>query len=415
MATTAYSFTQEKLKTKVKFSLVINGKATGYLVKEKFNSGTIKWYPFRYFPEYKSPEPKYQKIKFVGTTYGKVPTVGFSDNAYRGFGFTRPQGVDSFFRYLEANIKSPLSGVMFTNKRTLMHGSTLHINISDFNQIRRRTKSITDNFRRDQIFLHKTVMSELLPKEITPPDQYTYTEGSLERFMSKYAVDSIKLNTRDVESVVDKLDVQKQAILTTKKAVDRVYIEKVVDEFTELSSTKSNTEALEEKWHQFFKRNPWTFSTVFSYPTVHFKDKFNVSGHNLSGSTDKIIDFLLKNKLTQNIAFVEIKTHKTPLVQNLPYRKPDIYSVSRDLTGTIVQVMDQRTNFLKNFHSLKGEANIESLNSKCLIIIGSLSDIKDKNKRSSFELFRMSNKDVEIVTFDELHTKVSTLLGLFTK
>lgn len=415
MARFSYEYDQEKLKTKDKFKLRINGKSTSFLAVERFKNGSIRWYPFRYFPEYKKPEPKYSKIKFIGTNYGKIPSVGFSNSVYRGFGFTKPQGVDYFFRYLEENIKSPLTGVIFTKDKTELNNALLFISVRDFGQIRRRTKSFTESMRKDQSYLHQTLLNELLPKEVKPPSQYIYTEGSLERFMSKYAGESVRLNTNDIESIINKLDVEKQAIISTKKIVDKVYIEEVLREFDELIQQKTETKNLEEKWHQFFKRNPWIFSSVFSYPALYFKDKFNVSGHNLSGSPDKIIDFLIKNKLTHNIAFIEIKTHKTILIQEKPYRRPDIYSVSKDVSGAIVQVIDHRTHFLKNYHSLKGESGADSLNSKCLIIIGSLGSMKDKNKRNSFELFRLSNKDVEIITFDELKNKMEALLKIFTK
>ncbi len=80
-----------------------------------------------------------------------------------------------------------------------------------------------------------------------------------------------------------------------------------------------------------------------------------------------------------------------------------------------MQVLDQRNQFLKQYHSLKGESSINSLNSGCLVIVGDLASLTLKQKKDSFELYRSANKEVTIITFDEVLEKITTLLSVFTK
>ena len=68
---------------------------------------------------------------------------------------------------------------------------------------------------------------------------------------------------------------------------------------------------------------------------------------------------------------------------------------------------------LKEFYILKGKTKkpIESFNSKCIVLIGMVEELEDEQLQS-FELIRSNSKDVEIVTFDELHQKLLALKSL---
>jgi len=64
------------------------------------------------------------------------------------------------------------------------------------------------------------------------------------------------------------------------------------------------------------------------------KDKFSVAGQSLNEiDQTRIIDFIYKNNLTENIAFIEIKTHLKQLVNKTAYRKSFAHSISSDLSG----------------------------------------------------------------------------------
>ena len=106
------------------------------------------------------------------------------------------------------------------------------------------------------------------------------------------------------------------------------------------------------------------------------------------------------------------------MFENIAYRGEDVYSATKDQTGCIVQVRNQRDNFQKEFYNIKGKnkgkGNFETFNSKCVVIIGSTKDLGE-NQKYSFELFRSNRRDVEILTFDELQTKRESLQKVMTK
>jgi len=223
----------------------------------------------------------------------------------------------------------------------------------------------------------------------------------------------MKLSADDSEIIkgfIDKKILSKEILLSSKKQIDTLYIEDILSRYQVLMS--KNTK--EEEWQEFFNKNNWIFSNVFYFPVSFTKDKFNVGGNNIDETnSDKIVDFLYKNSLTNNLAFIEIKTHKTPVVMKTQYRK-GIFPVSKDLSGSIIQVQDQKNELLKNFYSKLGQSGTRISNSQCVVIAGSLKGLTQKQK-DSFDLFRLSNNNVLIITFDELLKKIEITLGLFKK
>ena len=55
-----------------------------------------------------------------------------------------------------------------------------------------------------------------------------------------------------------------------------------------------------------------------------------------------------------------------------------------------------------------------SFNPRCIILIGCLSDMTEK-QRNCFELFRSNSKDVEIITYDELFEKIKQFQNLMKR
>jgi hypothetical protein len=170
----------------------------------------------------------------------------------------------------------------------------------------------------------------------------------------------------------------------------------------------------EEFWQKFFKNHPWVISQVFSYPVVLFKDKAYIGGKSISNKGGNVIDFLYKNKLTDNLILVEIKAPTTKLLSK-EYRD-NVYSVSTDLSGAINQILNYKDGFQKEYNLLafKTSKTSELFNPKCLLIIGNQKkEIINKNLRRSFELYRSEMKSVEIITFDELFEKVRLIINMF--
>lgn len=403
----------KKLKTKTVYTVCLEGVDTNFIALERFKNGVTKRYPFNLRDE--KIVQKYDTIKCLTTTENKRPSSGFSISESRGFGFTNPKGVASLFYYLQKKNPKIQEVVFITKGQTEIKGKKLFLTLKDFAKIEKQTGSFVERKKKEGENLYQNVLSKVLPKQFKAPKTKTYVSGSLANYINSHS--NFKLSEDDRTKLKDLFinsGLSTDSIISTKTELDIIYYEDVIDEFKKILKQKTYSKALEEKWHQFFKRHSWIFSQIFSFPAVFLKDKMNVGGQNIEGDTNKIVDFLYKNNITNNIAFIEIKTHLADLIGKSAYRKPDIYAVSTQLTGGIVQVLDQKNKLLKNFHSKVGNV-ANSLNSVCVVIAGNTGDFNKKGQRESFELFRWSNKDVIIIPFDELLEKIEFVLNLFKK
>ena len=176
---------------------------------------------------------------------------------------------------------------------------------------------------------------------------------------------------------------------------------------------KTNTD--EEFWQKEFEANPWLISQIFACPYIFIEGKPFFGGKRTNNKGGVCGDLLFKNIKTNNAAFIEIKTPETLLLKGM-YRGKDsddnnsVYSVSEDISGGIVQILNQRSMQLQKADSL--EADYENINSKCILIAGNTEKLNQAQKRS-LDLFRNSNKDVEVITFDELFERIEMMKSVF--
>lgn len=174
----------------------------------------------------------------------------------------------------------------------------------------------------------------------------------------------------------------------------------------------------EQEWQDFFAEHDWILggiceiqilSKVIAQPVL--------AGANVFGKNEKIADFLLGSQ--GNVRFTavaEIKKSKTDLLKGAPYR--GAYYPSDELNGGLAQLRaymrkwqleGSRTDANKDFLESKG---IYTIQPRGILIIGHLYQLKEnREKRDSFELFRQNQKDVHIVTFDEVYYRALHLLG----
>ncbi len=177
------------------------------------------------------------------------------------------------------------------------------------------------------------------------------------------------------------------------------------------NKNQDNTE--EEFWQKILVENSFILSQVFSIPVILFRDKVYVGGKGFSNTGGKIVDFLYTNQLTKNTAIIEIKTPKAKILGNL-YRD-DIYTPSSEISGALIQVSNYKNILLKKFDSLvdSEKPDIEAFNPSCLLIVGNMQkEFSNHKQRQSFELFRANQREVQIITFDELFGKIKILIDL---
>ena len=210
----------------------------------------------------------------------------------------------------------------------------------------------------------------------------------------------------DVISVLEKLEVDDLQKLNAAVGLSGLK--------TALTIWQNNNENdSEEFWHSFLSKNSFMFAQIFSFPVIVLKDKAYVGGKSIRNTGGNIVDFLCANHLTRNVALIEIKTPKTKLLGS-KYRG-DIYNISNDSSGSVVQVTNYKNSLLQNHPSLSSheEEEFEAFDPKCIVIIGNVqSELSEKKQRKSLELFRMGLKEVQVITYDELFSKVEFLVDL---
>jgi len=169
----------------------------------------------------------------------------------------------------------------------------------------------------------------------------------------------------------------------------------------------------EEFWQLTFNENSYVLSQVFAVPMVFLKDKAYVGGMKLDRSDSRFVDYLFSAESSREAILIEIKTPTTRLMGG-KYRgnRPP----SRDLSGAVVQALEYRAELAKNLLSITEGAkfDVSAFAPRVAVVIGDAqAELTDEKSRRSFELYRTSLKDVEVITFDELFRKVEILAELF--
>ena len=368
---------------------------------------------------------KYKTIeKFIYKGFkGKLP-VGVVKSVNFGYGFTKT--LNPFGYYLNDNYefteviiqKGGIINMDIPSQKLYLNEKALEVLQNAFSTIFKKNKEEVN-------FVLKTNLHLLFPKSEKKPAK-TYVANALAASLATWGNTIAEFSDADknaIKDLFDKLSIgtdflSKAALAKTKEIVDHKYIKETLKKFKALMSLKVNNDSTEKQWQEFLRDNSWIFSSIFAQPVILYKREAYVGGKTIDNQNGKFNDFLIKNSLSGNVSFLEIKTHKTRLLENSPYRGEDVFSASKDLTGCIVHVMNQLDNFQKEFYSIKAKSktkgDFETFNSKCVVLIGMSKDL-DENQKYSFELFRSNSKDVEILTFDELQKKIESLQKVMEK
>ncbi|MCE7733060.1 Shedu immune nuclease family protein [Vibrio campbellii] len=202
-----------------------------------------------------------------------------------------------------------------------------------------------------------------------------------------------------------------------------------------LKSSDVDDKVTERDWQQFFERNQWIFGLglnyIFNSSLEGEKLEKTVSGASVSGSGKRVDALLRTTGIIQSLSFGEIKTHRTKVLKNVnePYRS-DSWAISDEFAGAIAQVQRTVQNSLMNISEqltifdkdgYRKQDPIYLYKPKAFLVIGSLAEFKNcegsinESKFSSFELFRRSVSDIEIITFDELYSRACALSNKQTK
>lgn len=168
-------------------------------------------------------------------------------------------------------------------------------------------------------------------------------------------------------------------------------------------------------WQTSLRESSYIFSQLFSVPVTFIQGRAYVGGQQIDGRNARLVDFLLSGGSSGEAILIEIKTPTTPLIQKSKYRT-SIHAPSSDLSGAIVQAADYRNCVLREIRGVTQDrpSDLSTFNPKAIVIVGNYtSELDSDEKRRSFELYRTSLSNIEIITFDELFGKIEHLAKLF--
>ncbi len=411
-------FIEEQSADKIVYHFIDDVRKINLKCKEEYlKKNVIVHYPFD-----PKGEPKYGGIKTIEyqnlddpLPRGIIKSVGF------GYGFTKIlspilYSLDQNFN-IEKVIVKPKVKFEIKNK-------VAYLGYEDLNRFYPKMDSLLKTHSNQKDALVRKFLSQYFPSKYkttkTPYVKGTVysvlSDGVTEKDLSKEDLDTMinfafaDLGNKDKQS--------KEVILQTREKIEKRFLEDAIKDYKKILALKLDSKNLEKKWEVLFKENSWIISNLFALPVFLFANQAYVGGKEIFNVNGKITDFLFKNSLTDNITIIEIKTHKTELLTKRPYRGKDVFPVTEELSGAINQVLDQRQNLMNDFHSLRSKTGqkewFESLNSKCLIIAGSIDGLPEEG-RKSFEMFRNNLHGIEIITFDEVLQKIEAFASLLKK
>lgn len=186
---------------------------------------------------------------------------------------------------------------------------------------------------------------------------------------------------------------------------------RLVNILNEWDGNKENSD--EEFWQIKFSQNSYVLSQAFSVPVVFIQDKAYIGGMGIDRKNAKFVDFLFSSPSGNQVVLIEIKT---PMTKLLGRKYRNIFRPSTELSGALIQANDYRSSLLQNLSSLSQDLGkkLSAFNPRCLIIAGNIeNELNTELKRRSFELFRSSLQNIDIVTYDELFKKIEVMATLF--
>lgn len=290
---------------------------------------------------------------------------------------------------------------------------TYTLNHREFEAIRKGINKIHSRAVA-QAAVDKTILSQNALLTTLLPDRYPerhrpYKADTIFKAVTDGTRGAAKLSVADKSAAVGLLSANKrdlakshpQELLELRREIELVTLDQLIEKLKKMLAAQH----AEDHWQQLFLDNPFILSLAFGLPIVALGGRVSVGGRKFDGTGDKIVDFLHRNALTDNITLMEIKIPKTRLLGG-EYRG-GVFAPSAELVGSITQALDQRYQLLKNIAVLKEGSrrnDLESYAVKCVIVIGTAPTEPDLKK--SLELFRNSLNDVLLITFDELLGKL---------
>jgi hypothetical protein len=217
---------------------------------------------------------------------------------------------------------------------------------------------------------------------------------------------SLTNNLKKINQNIDKENIDKETRSEIFKLYNTVEVKTLNDFITQYQQSIYSNEK-EAYWQNLFNENKFILKMLFPYPVISLNREYSIGGRNIEHK--RILDFIGKNKFTNQACIIELKKPNTKLVTDSTHRT-NLYNISTDFTQSVNQVNDQ----IHTLYSSNPNNDYKNYNIQAVLIIGTIKSMKDdNNKHKTFELYRNSFKNIQIITFDEILEKLKDLQELF--
>ena len=203
--------------------------------------------------------------------------------------------------------------------------------------------------------------------------------------------------------------------LATQLSYARIHTERKKALETFRLSLKQTQE--ESWWQDFFQRNTWIFGYGLKYQILKsVQSQPRYGGANVAGKGTEKGDFLERTEAEIRFTvLVEIKRPDSLLLGSKSYRN-GAWQLGEDLTGGVSQLQANCRRW--ELEGSQAEQNLEALQQekiytvhpKAILVIGAITQLNGIAKRNTFELFRRSVTNPEIITFDELYERAKFIV-----
>ncbi len=179
-----------------------------------------------------------------------------------------------------------------------------------------------------------------------------------------------------------------------------------------------DTSLTEGNWQDFFEQNTWIFGYGLRYQILKVLEaQPNYGGTAVSGRGGQRGDFLATTEAEVKMTcLVEIKKPSSSLLQSSQYRN-GVWGVSDELSGAIAQIQINSATWeiegsrtQANTEDITQNQSVYTIQPKGIVVIGKLSQVIDRDKRNSFERYRGSLHNPEVITYDELYERAKYIV-----
>lgn len=185
----------------------------------------------------------------------------------------------------------------------------------------------------------------------------------------------------------------------------------------------------EDVWQDFFERNKWIFGYGLSLIACQSFDPDKLekvtTGYSAFDGSGKRVDALMRTRgIASSLLFCEIKRPDTELLEL--YRAGDVYRPKGEVVGAVAQVQKTADKAVRKIcdyiytpesaTGVRADFEVATVRPRQIVVVGTIEQFKDdgrlnRQKVSSFEFYRRSVNDVEILTFDELLARAKFIVA----